>query len=182
MRGGGLERLVREHLSIEDPATTLLMQELRLAKRRGHLTAAELQKVCRWKSARAIRHIRANTPHRIRTATSAALATRSERRRVEALVELQGVSLPMASALLTLVEPRRYGVIDIRVWQLLNRHGEVRANRAGVGLSVKNWLEFLAVLRRLSAKLDLPARDVERALFDIHKARQAGTLYQTRRP
>jgi hypothetical protein len=29
----------------------------------------------------------------------------------------------MASALLTLLDPKRYGVIDIRVWQLLHRMG-----------------------------------------------------------
>jgi hypothetical protein len=35
----------------------------------------------------------------------------------------KGVSVPMASALLTLLDPKRYGVIDIRVWQLLHRMG-----------------------------------------------------------
>jgi len=35
----------------------------------------------------------------------------------------KGVSVPMASALLTLLDPKRYGVIDIRIWQLLHRMG-----------------------------------------------------------
>ena len=39
----------------------------------------------------------------------------SERKRFEALLDLRGVSVSMASALLVLLNPKRYGVIDIRV-------------------------------------------------------------------
>jgi hypothetical protein len=154
-----LELFVREHLSVsEDAGTALLSQKLQRARRRGYLTSGELEAVCRWKSARAIRYIRANSHHRVRAATQAALATRSESARLLALLQLQGVSVPMASALLTLVDPRRYGVIDIRVWQLLHAVGAVSENRRGVGFSLEQWLQFLAVLRGLSAKLGVTAR------------------------
>ena len=173
-----LELLVRDNLSlVEDEGTTALSRKLQLAKRRGYLTRGELETVCRWKSARAIRYIRANSHHRVRAATRAALATRSEAARLLALLELQGVSVPMASALLTLVDPRRYGVIDIRVWQILHAVGAVSENRRGVGFSLDQWLQFLAVLRRLSSKLGVTARDVERTLFDVHKVHQHKTLY-----
>lgn len=87
------------------------------------------------------------------------------------------MSIPMASAVLTLLDPRRYGVIDIRVWQLLHRRGYVSGSRTGVGLRVTHWLQFLAMVRRLSARLGVTARQVERALFEIHRRRQRGTLY-----
>lgn len=178
-----LEPLIRRHLSTdEDAGTARLCRRLRVARARGYLTRSELEAVCRWKSPRAIHQVRANTAKRVRAATTSALGTRSEPRRLESLVRLRGVSVPMASAVLTLIDPRRYGVIDIRVWQLLHARGAVRRNAEGVGLSAGNWREFLAVIRHFARKLRVKARDVERALFDAHRARQKGRLYQTRPP
>jgi hypothetical protein len=177
-RYGSLVSLVRRHFSAdEDERTSLLTRKLRAAKLRGYLTRGELAAVCRWKSARAIQHIRANNHHRVRAATAAAMTTSSERRRLEALLQLEGVSVPMASAVLTLLYPSRYGVIDIRVWQLLYAVGAVRANRKGTGFSLENWLQFLSIIRPLSSRLNVSARAVERTLFDAHKANQERRLY-----
>lgn len=175
---GRIEPLIREHLSVEeDEPTARLIRELRTARDRGYLTRAELEAVCHWKSPRAIRHIRANTPREVRAATRAALEARSEQRRLSALTQLQGVSVPMASAFLTLLNPRRYGVIDIRVWQLLHSVGTVTGNPDGVGLTYKNWDQFLVVIRHFSKRLRVKARDIERALFNAHRAYQKGRLY-----
>jgi hypothetical protein len=179
-RYGSLTSLVRRHLSAEeDEGTTLLSRNLRAARRRGHLTQGELAAVCRWKSSRAIQHIRANTYNRVRAATAAAMATTSESRRLEALLQLKGVSVPMASAVLTLLYPRRYGVIDIRVWQLLYGVGAVSANRKGTGFSLENWLQFLSIVRGLSSRLNVSARAIERTLFEVHKANQVNMLYES---
>ena len=175
----GLEALIREHLSTdEDAPTASLSRDLQSARARGYLTKAELEEVCHWKSPRAIRYIRANTPGEVRAATRAALATRSEARRLDALMQLKGVSVPMASALLTLLNPKRYGVIDIRVWQLLHATGTVNKNAEGVGFTFKNWHDFLVILRHFSQKFGVGARDIERTLFDVHKAYQKKRLYR----
>src|SRR5215813_3364116 len=173
--------LLNEHLSEEDAQTAALIRELRQARMRGYLTRKELEKVCRWKSARAIHLIKRTSAARVRTATGRALATRSERRRLEALRTLDGVSVPMASAILMLLDPRRYGVIDIRVWQLLHALGEVTKKSSGVGFNFNNWYQFLMKLRYFAKKLRVGARDIERSLFFAHRANQKGTLYQTPR-
>ena len=174
--------LLNEHLSTEEDAqTAALIRELRQARVRGYLTRKELEKVCRWKSARAIHLIKRNSVARVRTATGLALATRSERRRLEALRTLDGVSVPMASAILMLLEPRRYGVIDIRVWQLLHALGEVTKKSSGVGFDFNNWYQFLMKLRYFAKKLRVGARDIERSLFFAHRANQRGTLYHQAR-
>ena len=134
--------------------------------------------MCRWKSARAIHLINRNSVIRVRTATRRALTTRSERHRVEALTTLDGVSVAMASAILTLLNPRRYGVIDIRVWQLLYALGEVTKKSGGVGFNFDNWYQFLMKLRYFAKQLGVGARDIERSLFFAHQANQKGTLYQ----
>jgi len=174
-----LEPVIRHYLSTdEEDSTAELMRRLRAARKRGYVAAAELEAVCYWKSPRAIQQIRTNSPTRVRSATRAALATRSERRRLEALTQLKGVSVPMASALLMLLDPKRYGVIDIRVWQLLHKLGTVTKNAAGVGLGFKNWYQYLMIIRHFSRKLGVKARDIERTLFVVHKEYQKGRLYK----
>jgi hypothetical protein len=173
-----LEPLLRQCLSAsEDKKTLALVQKLRPARRRRYLTPGELEAVCRWKSARAIRHIRANSPWRVRSATRRALATRSERQRLTLLRTLQGVSVPMASAILTLLDPRRYGVIDIRVWQLLYNLNVVKQKPSGTGFNFNNWYQFLMIVRHFSRKLRVNARDIERTLFVVHRRYQKGRLY-----
>ena len=170
--------LLKDHLSTEEDAkTAALIRDLQQARVRGYLTRKELEKVCRWKSARAIHLIKHNSSARVRTATQLALATRNEQRRLEALRTLDGVSVSMASAILTLLDPSRYGVIDIRVWQLLYALGEVTKKSSGVGFNFKNWYQFLMKLRYFAKKLSVSARDIERTLFFAHQANQRGTLY-----
>ena len=174
--------LLKHHLSRqEDDKTAALIRELRQARMRGYLTREELKKVCRWKSARAVRLIKRNSVARVRTATRLALATRSERRRLESLRTLDGVSVPMASAILMLLNPRRYGVIDIRVWQLLYALGEVTKKSTGIGFNFKNWYQFLIKLRYLAKAFHVDVRDIERSLFLAHQANQTGTLYRRTR-
>ena len=173
----GLAALVRLHLAKEDERTTLLTRRLSVARDRGYLTRGELLAVCRWKSARAIHRVAANDHHRVRATTRAAMAARTEGDRLDALVELHGVSVPMASAILTLLYPSRYGVIDIRVWQFLHGVGAVGDNERGTKFTAGQWLAFLAIIRRLSRRLRVSPRAVERTLFALHKAHQRKRLY-----
>ena len=174
-----LEPLVRHYLSTEeDESTAELIQRMRAAKRRGWLTRSELEAVCYWKSPRVIGHIRANTPGQIRSATRVALRTRSERLRLENLTQLKGVSVPMASAVLMLLNPKRYGVIDIRVWQLLHELGTIKQNASGVGFGFNNWYQYLMIIRYLAKKLNVTARNIERALFLAHQGESTGPVIQ----
>ena len=73
--------------------------------------------------------------------------------------------------------PKRYGVIDIRVWQVLHKMGTVTQKAKGVGFNFANWYQFLMIIRYFSRVLDVKARDVEWALFLAHKDHQKGGLY-----
>lgn len=174
-----LEPLVRDHwVPEEGPGTLALMASMRAARQRGYLTRGELERVCRWKSPRSIALVRENTPHRVRRRTAEALQSLDERERLDALLALRGVSVPSASAVLTMLEPERYGVIDIRVWQLLHAMGAVEGNPRGAGFTFDQWHRFLHVVRDLAARLETTARAVERSLFAAHMAHQDGLLYR----
>jgi hypothetical protein len=176
------DRLVdalRGNIADEDPDTARLIRALRHVRRTGVFSRAEFLAMCRWKSPRSCRQCEANAAATVRRVAREVLNARSERRRMELLLELRGVGVPTASAILTLVDPRRYGVLDIRAWQLLHETGWVGANPRGVGFRAAHWEEYLRVLRLLAARLGAPVRRVEWTLFLCHR-RRPGRLY--RRP
>ena len=85
-----------------------------------------------------------------------------------------------ASALLAVSSPALFGVIDIRAWQFLYSVGAVTGNARGINLSVRNWLQFLRVLRSVSTHVRTTPRLVEISLYRAHKASQKGALYAGR--
>ncbi|HEV8128723.1 MAG TPA: hypothetical protein VGQ14_03615 [Candidatus Eisenbacteria bacterium] len=165
----------------EDPGTRVLIERLRPARERGRLTRGELLLVARWKSPRALPLVRSNSPARVQRLTRAALSAPSEGERLESLTSLRGVSVPTASAALTLIDPERYGVIDIRVWRLLHGLGVVDQNPRGAQFTVAQWERFLSVIRALAARHGVSARAVERTLFAMHVESQVGRLYDAPR-
>jgi hypothetical protein len=84
----------------------------------------------------------------------------------------------MASSVLMLANPNRYGVIDIRVWQLLHAMGTVKTNADGIGFDFKQWYQFLMIIRSFAKKYRVSPRDIERTLFNVHGRYQKGTLYE----
>ena len=169
--------LARELHTGEDPGTLALMRALRRARRRGPLGRPEFLAMCRWKSARAARLYARNPAPAVRRALGTALRARGERRRIEALMGLHGVSVPVASAILTLLDPERYGVLDIRVWQLLYALKAVDRRPSGRGFTADDWERYLAALRREAGRLGVSVRTVEYSLFRCHRRLQRGRLY-----
>ena len=173
-----LQHLIGLHLSTKEyPATQKVIDELSIVSERGYLTKVDLVKVCRWKSPRAIKHIQRNCAAKVKKVTKAVFATRSEKKKLELLTGLYGVSVPMASSILMLTNPQRYGVIDIRAWQLLYEMHSVITNPNGSGFNFKQWRRYLTILRYYSKKYKVGARDIERTLFRVHVLYQKGKLY-----
>ncbi|HET7876430.1 MAG TPA: hypothetical protein VFN71_13000 [Methylomirabilota bacterium] len=156
------------------------MERLRPSRRRGWLTRPEFIEMCRWKSPRALPRYRLNPAAAVRRVTRAVLASRSERRRLALLTALSGVNVPVASAILTLLEPRRYGVLDIRAWQLLHAFGVVASRPDGRGFTFVHWRQYLDVLRAEARALGISTRAVEFTLFCAHQKFQSGRLYDFR--
>ena len=174
-----LQHLIGPHLSTgEDASTQKVIDDLSASKKRGYFTKSDLVMVCRWKSPRAIHHIHRNRAGAIRKITALAFATRSEQKKLSLLMSLHGVGVPMASSILMFTNPTRYGVLDIRVWQLLYKMGTVTGNEDGVNFTSIEWRQYLMLIRSCAKKHNVGARDIERTLFMIHRRRQKGTLYE----
>lgn len=142
-------------------------------------TREEFLRMCKWKDPRELRRrdLQANSDDDLRRYSEKAFTAADEARRALYLCQLKGVGLPVASAILTLTNPQDYGVIDIRVWQLLCLYGEFDYDTGGTNLQLLHWLEYLDKLREWAQLLNLSARTVERTLFQHRRDIQVGTLY-----
>lgn len=171
------ELISKEPLRREHGPTRDLIRELRNVKRRGYFTKGQFLQMCYWKSPRPLKQYKSNSEDLIRSVSKKVFATRFEKRRIELLKRLKGVSIPVASAILMLTDPLNYGIIDIRVWQLLHLYGSVKTKPDGKNFSVANWFSYLMKIRYFSQKFDTTARQIERTLFEYHKTIQEGKLY-----
>ena len=174
-----LNELIKNKLSREEDFNTKrLINELKKVRKRGYFTKDEFLKMCKWKSPRPKRYYGSNPPELIKDISSKILATKYEKRKIDLLTKLKGVSIPTASAILTLLDPQNYGVIDIRIWQLLYLYGSVKKNPRGQGFNFNDWFHYLSKLRYFAKKFHCSVRNIEYSLFQYHKKIQEGNLYK----
>jgi hypothetical protein len=82
---------------------------------------------------------------------------------------LRGVGVPVASAVLALVFPEEYGVIDFRGWWQI--FGEKRSI-----FSISDYKRYLCELRHLADELNWPVQEVDLAIWEYdRKPRRVGT-------
>jgi nucleoside-diphosphate-sugar epimerase len=128
----------------------------------GDYSRENLKVIVRWKSARKIAFIDDNTDAEIANALRFATNVRtSERSAVETLDRLHGVGVPMASAILTMIHPEKYTIIDVRALQ---------------SLGVNKWdgtasyyLDYLRECSALAFKHKVSLRTLDRALWQWSK-------------
>ena len=137
------------------------------AIRNGDFSLTNLEAIVRWKSERVVHYLIGNSNEKIKRALSiAASPETSTDAAVKALLELHGVDLPVASAILAAIFPERYTVLDFRALEAL---GHARHD-------VRFYEEYLAFCNRLAEsnivkpQSDLPAptplRTLDRALWE----------------
>jgi hypothetical protein len=188
MMGTGLKKeyksikeLIERNLDTkEDDKTQTLIDELRGVAERGCFTKGEFLKMGMWKSPRPKNWYLANSEDEVVQISKEVFSTEFEKRRIDLLTRLQGVSIPTASAILTLTNPKDYGVIDIRVWEVLYLYGSVLVNPTGTNFSFKNWYKYLMKIRYFAKIFDVKTRDIERTIFLYHFKIQEGRLYERR--
>ena len=172
-----IQALLSQRLCKDEDPSSKFIRSLSHIKRQGYFTKNEFLAMCEWKSSRPRRHFIVNSEAEIRMVSREVFAIEYEKRRIELLTSLKGVRIPTASAILMLTNPKSYGVIDIRVWQLLYFYGAVTSKPSGMNFSFSNWFHYLQKLRYWAKEFNVSARLIERTLFEYHKEIQDGTLY-----
>ena len=168
-----LQNLAEEYWQKADEKEQLLEKaafEAGEAIRHGDYTLANLEAIVRWKSERVVQYLIANSTEKIRRVLAVAASPESSTGdAVKALLELHGVDIPVASAILAAIFPERYTVLDYRSLEAL---GHARHD-------VHFYEEYLAFCKRLAEsevvrpQCDLPAptplRALDRALWEWSK-------------
>jgi len=109
--------------------------------RNGEFTLANLETIVRWKSERVVHYLIANSEAQIRKVLAVAASPEtSTRGAINALTELRGIDLPIASAILATIAPERYTVLDFRALEAL---GHARHD-------VEFYVEFVAFCKHLA--------------------------------
>ena len=137
------------------------------AIRNGDYSLANLEAIVRWKSERAVQYLIGNSNEKIRRALAVAASPESTTEAaVKALLDLHGVDISVASAILAAIFPERYTVLDYRALEAL---GHARHD-------VRFYEEYLAFCKRLAEsnivkpQSDLPGptplRTLDRALWE----------------
>jgi thermostable 8-oxoguanine DNA glycosylase len=141
-------------------------------RERGYYQFEEFYEVCMWKSARAKPKYLENRAS-VQRLSKLAIEECDEERKMATLCELRGVSVAMGSALLSVVSPEQYPVIDIRCLE------ELRKMNYAIGRpSLKNWLTYLKTMRSLAKANKVTPREVDMALFAMNRrAQEYGNLY-----
>jgi hypothetical protein len=127
--------------------------------REGNYALENLMPIVEWKSQRPKGLISRNKPLDVADALATLAHCKRDRTKVSSLIGLRGVQVPMASAILTVFDPERYTIIDVRALQTLGIRQPY--------LSVDHYLEYLAFCRAGASEVTL--RDFDRALSQMSK-------------
>ena len=113
------------------------------AIRQGEFTLGNLETIARWKADRLVPYLIVNSSVRVRRALEVASSPESSvRQAMSALLELRGVDVPFASAILAAIFPERYIELD---YEDLEALGQARQD-------VRFYEEYLAYCRDLAER------------------------------
>jgi hypothetical protein len=136
--------------------TAVLQAGQRIAQ--GDYSRENLQTIFQWKTkGRGASRLKVNSDGEVAEALSIAAKAHYERSAISVLIGLTGIDVPVASAILTVINPERYTVIDFRAIESL---GSTTADR-----SVDFYLYYLECCRALAERHKVTLRDLDRALW-----------------
>jgi len=133
-------------------------------RERGFIEFNDFYQICMWKSARQKQNYLKNK-NIVKNISRKVFAEKEEPLKMKQLLKLKGVGIPTASAILTIVFPDRYAVIDVRCIQMLNKLG-VRIKET---ITMNRWLEYLNIMRGLARENNFTPRQIDQILFSMHR-------------
>ncbi|HYM11109.1 MAG TPA: hypothetical protein VEU62_10260 [Bryobacterales bacterium] len=132
----------------------------------GDHCRANIEAIFRWKTGgRGISRLRRNSDVEIRDALRLAANAETERAAISVLCGLSGVEIPVASAILTAIDPERYTIIDFRALEALGVKSTWH--------TVDSYLAYLTACRDLARQNAISLRELDRALWQWSKEQPA---------
>ncbi len=151
-------------------------------RQQGFMTLEELKKLSLWKTGgRQQANIASNSAEAVKAITRAAIQVNLELPEepslpVGILTTLQGVDIPIASTIMAVWDPQRFGILDIRVWQALCKAAPddfrpiVTTGGNRVPFRPNDVALYLCVIREIAAQTALSCREIDKALWVLGEA------------
>jgi hypothetical protein len=129
---------------------------------KGRCTRANLKIIFEWKTnGRGRSRLTKNTDKEISDALKLVTTAKTDRAAIAVLTGLNGVQVPVASAILTAIDPKRFTIIDFRALQALNQKN--------VLVNINYYLEYLIYCRKLARDSKVTLRTLDQALWQWSK-------------
>ena len=151
-----------------------------LAIRNGDFSRKQLIAIIEWKIEQrwlpgVLREFSKNSDAEVTRALSYVLKTKTEKYAIEQLgygySKLQGVGIPLASAIMTMILPEVYTVVD---WRVVSELCQVREKEARkLAGDVNFYPAYLSACRQFASESGVSLRDFDRAIWQLSYERTA---------
>jgi thermostable 8-oxoguanine DNA glycosylase len=152
----------------------LKLEELQKQRQPFYLTKQEFEEILRWKLRdqynRQRRNIEKNTEQNIIIITTAAFSIEHADQdyllelRIKILLSLWGVGVPVASAILALIYPNQYGIIDFRIWrQCFDGSGKQQS------FTISQYKMYIDKITNWANELKVPVQAIDLAIWEYDK-------------
>ena len=129
---------------------------------RTKLNVEDFRAIVKWKTRnRAFTRLEKNTDAEVLDALRLASSTECPRSAIAVLTGLNGVAVPVASAVMTILKPDSHTVIDFRALETLGYEGDYS--------SINFYLRYLDYCMKLADRWDMSLRNLDRALWQWSK-------------
>lgn len=153
-------------------------------QQRGYISREELRKIGKWKAGGRIdHHLRKNSTSTVEEQSELAFRASGDEESIEELIELKGVSVPVASTILTMFDPSSFAVVDYRAFRALgaanpnlldsmdySRYVEFMNHFLNYGTNSAAYSFYMDEVRNIAQKEGLLPREVDMALWAYDKS------------
>ena len=144
------------------------LESLPTAFKKGTWSREDLEWIIEWKvgvfTKPILKHLRKNDDEEIQAKIEEAVHEPDIRSKVEALTSLNGIGVPVTSAILMFIDKDRFTVIDERAWNVLQETGDLR-RELSEDPTIEEYLIYLGACWTLANEYDVSLRTLDRALW-----------------
>lgn len=158
----------------------------RVLKRRGYLFEKEFINICEWKTKRQKNRYERNSKEEIKKVTKTIISIHpNTKRQIYELTHLKGVGVPVASAILTVIFPEYYCLLDYRAWRALLWVLKLQESKSFCFKdytkfsrvmddfrnypSLDSYIRYLEKIKKLAKQNNMTPRKIEMALWIYDK-------------
>jgi hypothetical protein len=129
----------------------------------GSISESTFRGIIDWKAPRVKGKIRKNYEY-YNEAIKQVLVSQ-DREKLQILVDLDGIGVPVASTILNFIYPDKFPIMDVRVTEALYEFGYIDVKAR----SPKNYFKYREEILKIVQESGCPMRMLDRALFAYHK-------------